>query len=188
MLARSRRRSTTLIAAAAVALVGLVAAGCAEQSAAVRVGDTTMSQSDFEAELDAYAASQAFVPDPASVRGELSGSYTQDFVASALRQRIELMLAARLFDEHDLDLTDADISDMTQQVGNQLDSIPRGLRESLIEDLALRMRLIDELGQEEYGRALTEAADTTDIEVNSHYGSWNPETYSVDPPEGPLEP
>jgi hypothetical protein len=173
--------------AVTLAVSALVTAGCAEQSAAVRVGDTTVSQSDFEAELDAFASSRAFVQDPATVQGALSGSYTQEFVAAALGQRIEFMLAEQLFDERELELTDADIQGITEQLGAQLEDIPRDLRDSLIEDLARRTRLIDELGEQEYGLTLTEAADATDIEVSSHYGTWNGETYSVDPPEGPAE-
>jgi hypothetical protein len=176
-----------MLAAAMLSVGALAATGCAEQSAAVRVGDTTVSQSDFEAELDAFASSTAFVADPASVRGELPDSYTQEFVAGALRQRIEFILAEQLFADQGLELTDGDISDATEQVGGQLDDFPRDLRESLIEDLARRTRLIDELGEEEYGRTLTEAADATDIEVSSHYGSWNRDTYSVDPPGGLQE-
>jgi hypothetical protein len=178
------RRLTLL--AVTLAIGALMTAGCAEQSAAVRVGDRTVSQSDFEAELDAFASSTAFVQDPATVEGALSGSFTQEFVAAALGQRIEFMLAERLFDERELELTDADIQTITEQVGPQLEDMPRDLRESLIEDLARRTRLLEELGEQEYGLTLTEAADATDIEVSSHYGTWNGETYSVDPPEGPA--
>jgi hypothetical protein len=177
----TRRRLTSSLIAA-VAVVGLAAAGCAEQSAAVRVGDTTVSRSDFEAELDAFAELQG----ADSVAGELEGSYTQQFVASALGQRIEFILAEQMFDEQGLELTDADVADMTEQAGNQLDNVPRDLRRSLIEDVALRTRLVGELGQENYFSTLREAADSTDIEVSSRYGSWDRDTYTVVPPEGPA--
>jgi hypothetical protein len=167
---------------AAIVAAGLVGAGCSEQSAAVRVGDTTVSQSDFEDELDAFADLQG----RDSVTGELAGSYTQEFVAAALGQRIEFILAEQVSDEQGLELTDADIAEITDQAGDQLDGVPRDLRRSLIEDVARRSRLVEELGQEEYSRALTEAADATDIEVSSHYGSWDPDQYMVVPPEGPA--
>jgi hypothetical protein len=173
---------------AAVAVAGLAAAGCSEQSAAVRVGDATVSQSDFEDELDAFASSQAFVQDPESVAGELSGSYTQEFVTAALGQRIEFMLAEQLFDEEELELTDGDRSNVTDQLQGALDDIPEGLRNLLIDDLSRRTLLQQELGQQGYGEALTTAADSTDIDVSSHYGSWDRDQYTVVPPEGPASP
>jgi hypothetical protein len=176
----TRRRLTVLVAA--VAIAGLAGAGCTEQSAAVRVGNTTVSQSDFEDELDAFADLQG----RDSVTGELAGSYTQEFVAAALGQRIEFILVEQVSDEQGLELTDADIAEITDQAGDQLDGVPRDLRRSLIEDVARRSRLVEELGQEEYSRALTEAADAADIEVSSHYGSWDPDQYMVVPPEGPA--
>jgi hypothetical protein len=179
-LVPTRRRLTLLVAA--IAAAGLVGAGCSEQSAALRVGDTTVSQSDFEDELDALAE----LPGSDAVRGDLADSYTQEFVGAVLGQRIEFILAEQVFEERDLELTDSDISAVAAQAGDQLDSLPRDLRRSLIEDVARQSRLRDELGTQEYSRALTEAADSTDIEVSTHYGSWDPDEYTVVPPEGPA--
>jgi hypothetical protein len=176
----TRRRPTLLLAA--VAAAGLAGAGCSEQSAALRVGDTTVSQSDFEDELDGFAELQG----AEGVRGDARDSYTQEFVGAVLGQRIEFILAEQLFDEQGLDLTEDDIAETAGQAGDQLDGMPRDLRDSLIEDVARRSLLVNELGQEEYSRALTDAADSTDIEVNSHYGSWDTEEYTVVPPEGPA--
>jgi hypothetical protein len=176
----TRRRLTLLVATLAAA--GLVGAGCSEQSAALRVGDTTVSRSDFEDELDALAE----LPGGETVRGEARDSYTQEFVGAVLGQRIEFILAEQLFDEQGLELTEADIAEIADQAGDQLDGMPRELRDSLMEDVARQSRLVNELGQEEYSGALTDAADSTDIEVSSHYGSWDPEEYRVVPPEGPA--
>jgi hypothetical protein len=179
-LVPTRRRLTLLVATLAAA--GLVGAGCSEQSAALRVGDTTVSQSDFEDELDGFAGLEG----GQAVRGEPRDSYTQEFVAAVLGQRIEFILAERLFVDQGLELNEADIDETTEQAGDRLDGMPRNLRESLIEDVARQSRLVNELGQEEYTRALTDAADSTDIEVSSHYGSWDREEYRVVPPEGPA--
>ena len=176
----TRRRLTLLVAA--VAAAGLVGAGCSEQSAAVRVGDTTVSQSDFEDELDAFAGLQG----GDAVRGEARDSYTQEFVGAVLEQRIGFILTEQVFDERGLELTDDDIAQTAAQAGDQLDGMPRDLRDSLIEEAARQSRLANELGQEEFSRALTDAADSTDIDVNSHYGSWDTEQYTVVPPEGPA--
>ena len=179
-LVPTRRRLTLL--ADAMATAGLVGAGCSEQSAAIRVGDTTVSQSDFEDELDAFAELQG----SDAVRGDLADSYTQEFVGAVLGQRVGFILAEQVFDERDLELADSDVSAVAAQLGDQLDGLPRDLRRSLIEDVARQSRLRDELGEQEYSRALTEAADSTDIEVSSHYGSWDPDDYTVVPPEGPA--
>jgi hypothetical protein len=176
----TRRRLTVLIAA--IAAAGLVGAGCSEQSAALRVGDTTVSQSDFEDELDAFADLQG----GDAVRGDARDSYTQEFVGAVLEQRIGFILTEQVFDEQGLELTEDDIAATTAQAGDQLDGIPRDLRDSLIEDVARQSRLANELGQEEFGRALTDAADSTDIEVSTHFGSWDPDEFTVAPPEGPA--
>ncbi len=183
-LVPTRGRLTLLVAALAAA--GLVGAGCSEQSAAVRVGDTTLSQSDFEDELDAFASSRAFVRDPDSVKGELSGSYSQEFVGAVLGQRIQFIIVEQLFDEHGLEVTDGDRSNVTGQLQGALDDMPADMRNTLIEDLSRRTRLQTELGQEEFGRAVTEAVDSVDIEVNSQYGSWDPDQRTVVPPKGPA--
>jgi len=176
----TRRRLTLLVAA--VAAAGLVGAGCSEQSAAVRVGDTTVSQSDFEDELDAFAGLEG----AEGVRGDARDSYTQEFVGAVLEQRIGFILTEQVFDERGLELTDDDIAQTAAQVGGQLDGMPRDLRDSLIEDVARQSRLANELGQEEYGSTLTDAAESTDIEVSSHYGSWDTEQFTVVPPDGPV--
>lgn len=186
----SRRRLVTLVSALAVA--GLAASGCAAQAAAVKVGDDTVSRSDFEDELDAYGASETLFPDPeaAGVTGDLPGSYGQGFVADLLQQRIVFMLAARVFDERGLELADADRSAAADQLDSQLrgaaDDFPPGLRRRLVDDLARLTKLQQELGAEGFDEALIEAADGTDIEVSSQYGSWDPDQYAVVPPDGPA--
>jgi hypothetical protein len=175
-----RRRVTLLIAA--VAAAGLVGAGCSEQSAALRVGDTTVSQSDFEDQLAAFAK----LPGQGDPAGELSDSFTQSFVAGVLGTRIEFILGERVFEEEGLKLTDADTASIRQQAGDQLDEFPADLRRSLIEDVARRAKLVDHLGEEQYSSALREAAAATHIEVSSRYGSWDPDQYRVVPPKGPV--
>jgi hypothetical protein len=176
----TRLRLTLL--AAAIAAAGLVGAGCSEQSAALRVGDTTVSRSDFEDELDAFAGLEG----AEGVRGDARDSYNQEFVGAVLEQRIGFILTERLFDEQGLELTEDDIAQTAAQVSDQLDGMPRDLRDSLIEDVARQSRLANELGQEEFSRALTDAAESTDIDVSTHYGSWDSEEFTVVPPEGPA--
>jgi hypothetical protein len=176
----TRLRLTLLVAA--IAAAGLVGAGCSEQSAALRVGDTTVSRSDFEDELDAFAGLEG----AEGVRGDARDSYNQEFVGAVLEQRIGFILTERLFDEQGLELTEDDIAQTAAQVSDQLDGMPRDLRDSLIEDVARQSRLANELGQEEFSRALTDAVESTDIDVSTHYGAWDSEQFTVVPPEGPA--
>lgn len=186
----SRRRLVTLVAAVAVA--GLATSGCAAQAAAVKVGTDTVSRSDFEDELDAYSSSETLFPDPesAGVTGDLAGSYGQNFVADLLQQRVVFMLATQIFDDRGLELTDADRSAASDRLEEQLQGaaadFPRELRDELTNDLARLTKLQEELGAGGFDEALIEAADGTDIEISSHYGSWDPDQYSVVPPEGPA--
>jgi hypothetical protein len=186
----SRRRLVTLVAALAVA--GFAAGGCAAQAAAVRVGNDTVSRSDFEDELDAYGSNEALVPDPEAtgVTGALAGSYSQNFVADLLQQRVVFMLATRIFEDRGLELTDADRSAASDRLEQQLQGaaadFPGELRDELTDDLARLTKLQEELGAEGFDEALIEAADGTDIKISSHYGSWDPDQYSVVPPEGPA--
>ncbi|HEV7760377.1 MAG TPA: hypothetical protein VGO78_15350, partial [Acidimicrobiales bacterium] len=92
-----RRRLVSLFAA--VGLVGLASTGCAEQSAAIRVGDDTVSESQVLDELDAWAGNETLIP-AGQVTGELGeDSYIQPFVGSIIQQRVTFMLYEQLFDD-----------------------------------------------------------------------------------------
>jgi hypothetical protein len=186
------RRLTVLVAA--IAAAGLVGAGCSEQSAAVRVGNTTVSQSDFEAELDEFGANDVLAGSDASagvrIKGDPAGSYSQDLVAYVLGRRVLYTVGETLFDEHDIELTDDDRSVAEQQLsgefGEAFAAFDDDYRRRLTEDFARLVRLQDELGAEQLDQQLRAAFDATDIEVSSHYGSWDPDQYMVVPPEGPA--
>jgi hypothetical protein len=187
-----------LLAAVAVALGGLVAAGCSEQSAAVRVGDATVSQSDFEAELDAFGTNDVLAasgPDGESgLFGDLSPSYSQDLVGYVLQRRVLFTVAEAMVDERRLDVTDDDRSTAEQQLtsefmtqsGDGFAAFAADYRRRLTEDYARLVRLQDDVGADDLDQELRAAFDSTDIEVSSHYGTWDPDHYTVVPPEGPA--
>jgi hypothetical protein len=185
------RRLTPVLALAAV--VGLAASGCASQTVGVQVGDNTRSEADTVDELNAWGENEALIPPgqeaAAGIRGELADSYSQDFVADILQQRITFMLAEQLFDEQDLELTDDATTDAEEDLAGQigreaLDDFPEGYRQSLVNDVARLRLLAEELGQDEVQNALAEAATTTEIEVSPRFGEWDEDELGIVPPAG----
>jgi hypothetical protein len=177
---------------AAVVVAGL-SLGCAEQSAAVRVGDRTVSESDMVDELDAFGANEAlFAPGQSAdaLRGELSTSYDQQFVSEILQQRITFMLVAEVFEREGLELEDGDRSEAEQtlasQLGGGLDAFPEGYRGEFVDDVARYNVLARQLGPEEFDAALVEEADSTEISVSSRFGEWDEDQFAVVPPVGPT--
>jgi hypothetical protein len=184
------RRLVPVLALAAVA--GLAAAGCASQSVGVRVGDDTYSQADMVDELDAYGENEElFPPEQAeSIRGELADSYSQDFVAELLRQRITFMVAEQVFDDEGLELTEDDRTVAESQLATQfrsqeaVDAFPDAYRERLVDDLARLNILAEELGQDGFNEALVDTVRTSDVEVSPRFGEWDADQLDVAAPVG----
>ena len=180
---RTRRLAPVL---AAVAVAGL-SLGCAEQSAAVRVGDRTVSESDFIDELDAFGSNEALLApgqSPDALRGELAGSYDQQYVSEIIQQRIMFLLVEEVFEREGLELEDADRSEAEQTLAPQLEAFPESYRTEFVDDVARYNALSRELGPEEFDAALVEEADSTDISVSSRFGSWDEDQFTVVPPAG----
>lgn len=177
---------------AAVTLAGLATFGCAEQSAGVRVGDDTVSESDMIDELNAFGDNDALFDEgqAAAVRGDLAQSYTQSFTGEIVQQRIVFMLAAQIFEDEGFELSDADRSDaeraMAEQMQGGLEAFPEDYRRSFIDDVAMYNLLVTELGEEEFNQALVDKAGSTTIEVSSRFGEWNDDELTIDPPPGPT--
>jgi hypothetical protein len=176
------RRALTLTAALAVA--GLAASGCAEQSAGVRVGDDVVSESDLMQELDVYGEG------PATQRpvGELGSSYTQTFAGQVVRQRIIFMLVAQIFDEEGRELNSADrqntIANLREQMQDGFDALPDDYRDDFVDDVAMYNALITDMGEDEFQQALVDRAMSVDIEVSSRFGTWDEDELVVQPPPG----
>jgi hypothetical protein len=175
---------------AAVAVAGL-SLGCAEQSAAVRVGDRTVSESAMVDELDAFGSNEAlFAPGQSAdaLEGELASSYDQQFVSEILQQRITFMLVAEVFEREGLELADQDRAEAEQtlasQLGGGLDAFPESYRDEFVDDVARYNALARELGPDEFDAALVEEADSTEITVSSRFGSWDESQFAVVPPSG----
>lgn len=181
----------------AAALVG--SAACAgEQSAALRVDDETVSSTELFDELELITTNDEFraatigesVP-LSELQGTLRTSYTQTFAAAILNQRLRYLLADDVLADNDLEVTDSDRADIERQIDELMseggaDSLPDAYREDLVEGLARLTVLQEALGSQDAGIALREAAESADIEVSSHFGTWNEDTLSIDPPPGPA--
>jgi hypothetical protein len=186
------RRLASLLAAATVA--GLAATACGQQVAAVRVDDNSLSRSDFEDELEVYyendqlrAAVLGDQTPQEQLRGELRGSYSQDFVGVVAGQEVLFLLADNVREDEGVELTDADRAGVREQLDQVpgAGSLPEEFRDRLIDDVAGYTKLQNELGQEAFADALNTAVASSTIEVSSQYGTWDPDEFMVRPPDGP---
>lgn len=190
------RRLASLLAAVTVA--GLAATGCAEQSAAVRVDDATVSRSDFEDQLDLFYENDALrdylfqgvTREQLRAEGDPRGSYTQAYVGSLAAVQVQFLVAAQALEEEGLELTDADRDALVAELDSALpggyDSLPSGVRDDLVEGLASFDKLRAELDEDEFNIVVGEVVDRADIDVSSQYGSWDPDQFTVTPPSGPA--
>jgi hypothetical protein len=191
----NRRLATSLIA---LGLAGLAVAGCADQAAAVRVDDRTMSRSDFEEHLDALyedddlrtvvfggVARSALRPEDAP-----EGTYTQQYVGGMASLHASLLAVEQLLDDEGIELTDDDRDAARQELAERTGLDPDQMRgaawDVYVDGFAGITRLADELGgQEEAQDAIDAVLTEADVSVSSQYGSWDPDTLRVTPPPGP---
>jgi hypothetical protein len=189
-----RPRHVTLLAA--VAAAGLVATGCSDQAAAIRVDDVSVSRADFEEELDLYFDHddlRTFVFGEVAqedLRGELGTdhSFRQDYVGAVASLRVQFIVADGLLESEGLELTDearvAARDAIAQQLPGGLDSVPEDYLETFVDDVATFTVLQDELGQEGFATAMGDALADAGVTVSSRYGSWDSDQLTVVPPAG----
>lgn len=183
------RRLASLVAAVSVA--GLVATGCGSQSAAVRVGDESVSRSDFEEQLDVVYESDEFqsfllrgMPkEQMRSEGDPPGAYTQEYVAAMADVHINYLLVGQALENEGLEVTDEDRTAVESELGSIL---PDELRSTYVEWFAGFEKLQAELSESEFNEVVGEVLTTADINVSSRYGSWDPDQFRVTPPPGPA--
>ena len=190
-----------LLPLAAAGLAGLLASGCAKQSAAVRVGDESVSQQELFDELelivtDADFRSITFGSEDQTPLSSLQGSlgpksYSQFMIGAVVNQRVEYLVAGDVLEENGIEITDDDraaIEDaIDQALRNGSDSLPTAYREDLVEGLTRLQVLQRELGDDEFQRQMTDALVNADVAISSHFGSWDPDRGGVVPPPGPVQ-
>lgn len=206
---RGLTRLPTLLAAAA--LVGVLATGCAEEAAAVRVGDRTLSDNDLIDEagyiydnttLWDLVDEQNGQPEGtsrSSLAGDAPGSYSQQFVASVLQQRVTFLLVDELYEQEGEPITDQDraaaTQAQTQQFGDAFEDFPESYQDQLIDEYSRLVSLQASLGDEDFNTKILELIDSTDVEISSRYGTWDadvfrsaPDQPAIVPPVGPTPP
>ena len=189
-----------LLPLAAVAAAGLVAGGCAQQSAAVRVGDQTVSQQELFDELELIVTDSefrgiTFGPEErtpvASLQGSLGPkSYSQFMIGAVVNQRVEYLVAGDVLADNGIEITDDDRASIEDAINQALsggtESLPATYREDLVEGLT-RLRVLQrELGDDEFQRQMTDAMVNADVEIASHFGTWDPDQGGVVPPPGAV--
>jgi hypothetical protein len=187
------RRLASLLAA--VTVVGVAATGCADQPAAIRVDDVTVSRSDFEDELAFYFDNddlRDYVFGPAErdqLQGELRDSYSQQYVGAVAGLRVQFIVADSVLAAEGLEVTDDDRADaeaeIDEAVPGAVSALSEDRRADFIDDVATFRVLQGELG-DGFSQAITDAYADSDISVRSQYGRWDPEQLTIVPPDGPL--
>jgi hypothetical protein len=189
-----------LLPLAVVTAAAVVASGCAQQSAAVRVGDETVSQQELFDELELIVTDEdfrniTFGPEDRTPLSSLQGSlgpksYSQFMIGAVVNQRVEYLVAGDVLEENGIEITDDDraaIEDAIDQALNGAESLPDAYREDLVEGLTRLQVLQRELGDDEFQRQMTDAMVNADVEISSHFGSWDPDQGGVVPPPGPVQ-
>lgn len=197
------RRLGVPSAALVLAALAVASTGCADQSAAARVGDDTVSEADLLDEVEALADNDQLWDlvtqsggQPPEVDGELQGSYDRDFVARVLHQRVTAVLVRQLLEREGGRVTDADRQAARQQLdsdyGPSFADFPEWYQDQLLADTSRVVRVQEELGGDAES-ALVDLAEQVDVELSSRYGSWDTQRFlaaelAVVPPDGPRQP
>jgi len=170
-------------------VVALGAAGCADQvSPAVRVGDAAVSNDDLLEEVRQWSGNPMAI-DPTQLAGSTPGGYPGELVRNIVRQRIDFMLHQQEFERLGLELDQALRDEaLTTLFGDPsraeeaFEAFSDDFAASFTDDVARQIAVQEELGEEGYSAWYLDAYESTDIEVNSRYGRWDPTTRSVAAP------
>lgn len=183
-----------LLALAAVAAFVLVtSAGCAsEVSPAARVGDVKISNDALLDEVAEWNGSGTLLSYFQLTEAPAGGAqrFPMAFVDVVLTNRISFELHRAKFDELGLELTDQDLAAMRegligdpQSSAQVLAELSSSYADRLVEDVARQAAVAGALGDgyEQWARS----AFAADIEVNPRYGTWDPTTAQITPPDDP---
>lgn len=179
----------------ALALLGLLTAGCADDVApAARVGDSIdISHGALMAEVAEWAGSPTLVSQlqVGDTAGAGDGSYATTFVDFVLTTRISFALHNAQFDALGLELTDQQLADVRSGLfadpaasAAVLDELSPDYAEQLVADAARQFAVSDTMA-DGYQPWQVEAFTSTDIDVDPRYGAWDTQAASVVPPSGP---
>jgi hypothetical protein len=192
-----KRRLASLLVAVSVA--ALAATGCAEQSAAIRVDDRTVSRGDFEDQLDFVHDNEEFRnmlfgavgQEQLRAEGDPPGSYLQQYVGALAGVNVQFLVVERVLADEDIDVPDSARDNVIAMFDEQLPGgsadVPRAIRDRYVTGLAAIDTLSGELDQEASNAAVQRVVDESTIKVNPRYGSWDAEQFTVVAPAGPSD-
>lgn len=180
-----------LLAPLVVLLALALSAGCADDvSPALRIGDTTIGNSELLDELDEWFTNPNAVS-PELAAAAAPGAFPGELTRQLIAQRIDFVLHAEEFEALELELDQAarDVAIETVfgdplAAEEALAPFSDDFRARFLDDLARQIAVEQALG-EEYATWRTQAYATADIEVNPRYGSWEG-TGRIVPPPGPT--
>jgi hypothetical protein len=173
----------------AVAALGLAGTGCADQSAAIRVGDDTVSEQDLVEEMNALRDNEEALrlivgASRDQIVGEMGDdSYLQLFAGYTVVQRVFYLLQHQLADQEGVEVSEAEVDELRDQLETELEGagadvaeLPGSLLDRLAEDFAIGQALQTELPAE-LQDAFMELADETEVELSSRFGEWDHEAF-----------
>lgn len=191
--------SRRLLALATAALAAFASAGCTDDVApAARVGDVRITESELLDEVAEWAEHPTllsvvqFPEELVDGGGTGEGSsYSTALVDFVLGSRVSFEVHRAEFERRDLALPDEVLAGVREDLfGPQTQAVADEISEEyfdrLVEDVAIRLQLAEELGQGDYDEWLAGATD--DVEVNPRYGSWDAASAAVVPPLDPAAP
>lgn len=199
---RGLTRLPTLLVTAALA--ALLAGGCADEAAAAHVGDTVISDDELLEEAEAVESNTEFWAlideqngqeegtTRQSLEGDAPDSFSQQFMAGVLQQRITFVLVDQMFEDEGAELTDDDraaaIQSLEGQYGPSYQGFPEDYRDLLIRDSARLNSLQRSLGEEGFNEAFSEKVQSTEIDISSRYGTWDSERFRASPGDVAIAP
>jgi hypothetical protein len=193
----------------ALGVLGLAATGCADQSAAARVGDQTLSEEQLLAEATALADDPELTAQAeesgGSLRGASEASISQDVAGFLLNGHVQAMLFGELFAREGQGLV---VDDTARANGEQQyesfygglgEILPDSFRSDAVEGFAKAVLVQEQLGSD-FNAAFNDVVETTEVHISSRYGTWDAEAFlslisgagsessgpSIVPPAGPL--
>jgi hypothetical protein len=190
------RRLASLLAAVSVA--ALVATGCAEQSAAIRVDDDTVSRRHFEDQLDFVYDNEEFrnmlfgqvTQDQLRAEDDPPGSFRQQYVGALAGVNVQFLVVARALADEGIEVPasarDEIIAMFDEQLPGGSDEVPAAIRDRYVDGLAAINTLTGELDEEASNEAFQRALDEVTVDVNPRYGTWDRDQVSVVAPAGPA--
>lgn len=182
------RRTASRLPLLLVALLGLVAAGCADDgelggpslggAVAMQVGDFSYTTADLEDEVEAWAANPVFLTQVVGITDlGAEGRRSSELVTYVLSHRVLSQIGEQLASENGFEATDDAIQGVIAQVDSTFPDPSTGgpLFGTYEEDFRVQIGrdfvLQDNLLNPESGIDL-DSVDVPSVEVNSRYGSF----------------